>query len=45
MKLPVSIKVYLWTVLPSMYENIGKDWFYRSAMEDLTHDQDGTVVQ
>jgi hypothetical protein len=45
MKLPISVKVYLWTVLPSMYENIGKDWFYRSAMEDLTHDQDGVVVQ
>lgn len=45
MKLPVSIKVYLWTVLPSMYENIGKDWYYRSAMEDWTHDQDGVVVQ
>ncbi|KAF2998484.1 hypothetical protein E8E13_003004 [Curvularia kusanoi] len=43
--LPVSIKVYLWTVLPSMYENINKDWFYRSAMEDSTHDQDGVVVQ
>lgn len=43
-KLPVSIKVYLWTVLPNMYENIGNDWFYRSAMEDLTHDQDGVVV-
>ncbi|KAJ4988582.1 hypothetical protein SVAN01_05873 [Stagonosporopsis vannaccii] len=45
MKLPVSVKVYLWTVLPSMYENIGKDWFYRSATEDWTHDQDGVVVQ
>lgn len=44
-KVPISIKVYLWTVLPSMYEKIGKDWFYRSAMEDLTHDQDGVVVQ
>lgn len=44
-KIPISIKVYLWTVLPSMYENIGKDWFYRSAKEDWTHDQDGVVVQ
>lgn len=43
--LPPSVKVYLWTVLPNMYTNIGQDWFYRSAMEDWTHDQDGVVVQ
>lgn len=45
MKLPISVKVYLWTVLPSMYERIGKDWFYQSAMTDITQDQDGVVVQ
>ncbi|KAF3042081.1 hypothetical protein E8E11_007943 [Didymella keratinophila] len=45
MKLPISVKVYLWTVLPSMYEHIGQDWFYQSAMTDITQDQDGVVVR